>query len=303
MLRPIERTIDDGSAAHVDELRRATIATLTVRAPRRAAGDRGRDRRARRRVVAARVRARARRRAAAVAHERARAGAARPAEPRATRAVLAADRVLQRLSEHWLVRETIGLLAADVGPARRHLAQPLRDDRAGIVRSPGRCSSLRWPPIARTCSPATKAPLRIVVERKQLRRCIRWSPDGRRLATRFQRRRRTARARARDAAAARYAAAEALELGLVTVTPDDLDWDDELRLALEERAALSPDALDRPRGEPAIPGTRRRCGRRFSDGSRRGRTGSSSGRMPPVNEAPSNCLGAGSKPNFDEERV
>ena len=38
-------------------------------------------------------------------------------------------------------------------------------------------------------------------------------------------------------------AAEALELGLVTFAPDDLDWDDEVRLALEERAAFSPDAL------------------------------------------------------------
>ena len=38
-------------------------------------------------------------------------------------------------------------------------------------------------------------------------------------------------------------AAAADEIGLVTATPDDLDWDDELRLALEERAALSPDAL------------------------------------------------------------
>jgi benzoyl-CoA-dihydrodiol lyase len=31
--------------------------------------------------------------------------------------------------------------------------------------------------------------------------------------------------------------------GLVTFTPDDLDWDDEIRVALEERASLSPDAL------------------------------------------------------------
>ena len=36
---------------------------------------------------------------------------------------------------------------------------------------------------------------------------------------------------------------QAFELGLVTVTPDDLDWDDEVRIALEERASLSPDAL------------------------------------------------------------
>ena len=35
----------------------------------------------------------------------------------------------------------------------------------------------------------------------------------------------------------------ALELGLVTAAPDDLDWEDEIRLAIEERASLSPDAL------------------------------------------------------------
>jgi benzoyl-CoA-dihydrodiol lyase len=35
----------------------------------------------------------------------------------------------------------------------------------------------------------------------------------------------------------------AAEAGLVTFTPDDIDWEDEVRLALEERAAFSPDAL------------------------------------------------------------
>jgi benzoyl-CoA-dihydrodiol lyase len=33
------------------------------------------------------------------------------------------------------------------------------------------------------------------------------------------------------------------ELGLVTFTPDDIDWDDEVRLAVEERAGFSPDGL------------------------------------------------------------
>jgi len=44
-------------------------------------------------------------------------------------------------------------------------------------------------------------------------------------------------------AGAPLAAAEAAELGLVTFAPDDIDWDDEVRLALEERASFSPDAL------------------------------------------------------------
>ena len=37
--------------------------------------------------------------------------------------------------------------------------------------------------------------------------------------------------------------AKARDLGLVTATPDDIDWDDEVRIAIEERASLSPDAL------------------------------------------------------------
>jgi benzoyl-CoA-dihydrodiol lyase len=47
----------------------------------------------------------------------------------------------------------------------------------------------------------------------------------------------------RDHLGKRLSAAECAELGLLTVTLDELDWDDEVRLALEERAAFSPDAL------------------------------------------------------------
>jgi benzoyl-CoA-dihydrodiol lyase len=41
----------------------------------------------------------------------------------------------------------------------------------------------------------------------------------------------------------KLSAKEALEAGLVTAAPDDLDWEDELRQAIESRAAQSPDAL------------------------------------------------------------
>ena len=44
-------------------------------------------------------------------------------------------------------------------------------------------------------------------------------------------------------AATRLDAETALRLGLVTFAPDDIDWDDEVRIAVEERASLSPDAL------------------------------------------------------------
>jgi len=40
-----------------------------------------------------------------------------------------------------------------------------------------------------------------------------------------------------------FDAQEALETGLVSFSPDDIDWDDEVRVAIEARAAFSPDAL------------------------------------------------------------
>ena len=55
---------------------------------------------------------------------------------------------------------------------------------------------------------------------------------------------RTASTAATQAArASRCGAAEAEELGLVTFAPDDIDWADEVRIAIEERASFSPDAL------------------------------------------------------------
>ncbi len=47
----------------------------------------------------------------------------------------------------------------------------------------------------------------------------------------------------RNAIGASISPAEAEHLGLVTAAPDDLDWADEIRIALEERASMSPDAL------------------------------------------------------------
>ncbi len=50
-------------------------------------------------------------------------------------------------------------------------------------------------------------------------------------------------AKLRQETGRRIDGAEAVELGLVTDAPDDIDWDDEIRIMLEERASLSPDAL------------------------------------------------------------
>jgi benzoyl-CoA-dihydrodiol lyase len=50
-------------------------------------------------------------------------------------------------------------------------------------------------------------------------------------------------AKLRQKTGRRIEAAEAMDLGLVTDAPDDIDWEDEIRIMLEERASLSPDAL------------------------------------------------------------
>jgi len=50
-------------------------------------------------------------------------------------------------------------------------------------------------------------------------------------------------AEARDLAGILLDAAAAEDAGMITVASDELDWEDEIRLALEERASLSPDAL------------------------------------------------------------
>ena len=49
--------------------------------------------------------------------------------------------------------------------------------------------------------------------------------------------------RAREQVGRDLTAAEAESHRIVTLTPDDLDWEDEVRLAVEERAGFSPDAL------------------------------------------------------------
>jgi benzoyl-CoA-dihydrodiol lyase len=61
-------------------------------------------------------------------------------------------------------------------------------------------------------------------------------------------------ARARSLLGKDLSGADALDAGLVTVAPDDLDWDDEVRLLLEERASFSPDALTGMEANLRFPG-------------------------------------------------
>ena len=47
---------------------------------------------------------------------------------------------------------------------------------------------------------------------------------------------------------------EALTAGLITYAPDDIDWDEEIRLLIEERASFSPDALSGMEANLRFPG-------------------------------------------------
>jgi benzoyl-CoA-dihydrodiol lyase len=158
-------------------------------------------------------------------------------------AVLAVDAVLLAHRDHWLVRETIGLM-------RRTFSRLDVSSRSlfALVES-GSCFAGSLLELALACDriymlalpddPAA-APMMTVGEVNFA--CYPMATDQSRLARRF-----CDEAPALEAIRARLGDAldadAAMALGLVTSAPDDIDWADEIRIAIEERAAMSADAL------------------------------------------------------------
>ena len=154
--------------------------------------------------------------------------------------VLAVDATLAKLRDDWFVRETIGLL-------RRTLARLDVSSRTlvALVESG-------------SCFAGTLLELALAADRTYMQDLPERSPqialselnfgtyprvDGlSRLEARFYREAEPI-AKARTAIGRMLAAKEASALGLVTAALDDIDWDDEIRMVLEERASMSPDAL------------------------------------------------------------
>jgi len=158
-------------------------------------------------------------------------------------AVLAVDATLARLREHWLVRETVGLL-------RRALARLEVSSRTlvALVDS-GSCFAGTLLELALAADrtymldlpdDADNAP-RIALSEQNFGAYPRVDAASR-LDARFYRDA-EALAQLRAVIGSRLAAADAARLGLVTAALDDIDWDDEIRIVLEERASMSPDAL------------------------------------------------------------
>jgi len=185
-------------------------------------------------------------------------------------AVLASDAVLVANQSHWLVRETIGLLRRTLArldvssrslfaliesgscfagtllelalACDRSYMLILPDDEAatpkitvsdtnlGIEPTPGRSQGGESPlggGAAHSAAPGGFYPM--VTEQSRLQRRF-YSEAPALDAVRAQ------AGKALDADAA-------FALGLVTANPDDIDWTDEIRIAIEERVSMSPDAL------------------------------------------------------------
>ncbi len=158
-------------------------------------------------------------------------------------AVLAMDAVLLANQHHWLVRETIGLL-------RRTLSRlDLSSRSLFALIEPGSCFVGTYLELALACDRSyhlalpddeDKAPKITVAETNfGLYPMI---TDQSRLGRRFYDEQPALEA-VRAQIGQPLDADAAFAIGLVTANPDDIDWADEVRIAIEERVSMSPDAL------------------------------------------------------------
>jgi benzoyl-CoA-dihydrodiol lyase len=159
------------------------------------------------------------------------------------KAVLAVDAVLRQWRDHWFVRETIGLL-------RRTFARlDVTSRTLFALVEPGSCFAGTLLELALAADRCYMASLPDAREREPRVALTGMNFDSypmvngqSRLARRFYDESGPIDA-ARSAIGRSLSPAEAEQLGLVTAAPDDLDWTDEIRIAVEERASMSPDAL------------------------------------------------------------
>ncbi|HKO66438.1 MAG TPA: 2,3-epoxybenzoyl-CoA dihydrolase [Burkholderiaceae bacterium] len=152
-------------------------------------------------------------------------------------AVLAVDASLERHRSHWFVRETIGML-------RRTLARLDVSSRTLFALiEPGSCFAGTLFELALTADRSYMAAEGAVIMLSSMNFGAYPRVDhSTRTEARFYRESELIEG-ALSTIGRKVDASEALELGLITVAPDELDWADEIRIALEERASLSPDAL------------------------------------------------------------
>jgi benzoyl-CoA-dihydrodiol lyase len=155
--------------------------------------------------------------------------------------VLKSDELMQRHSDHWFVREVLGMLRRTLArldvSSRTLFALIERDscyvgtlfelalaaDRSYMLDAAGDHK------VAVGVSSLNFGPLPMVNDLPRLAQ--RFYMDPAQISS------------VRNELGRLLPPADALRLGLVTIAPDELDWDNEIRIAIEERASLSPDAL------------------------------------------------------------
>ncbi len=154
-------------------------------------------------------------------------------------AVLAVDRTLDRLSDHWLVKEILLKLRRTF----KRFDQTARSIFAFIESGSCFAGSLFELALAADRSYMLEGgdPPPLIGLGPLNRGAFPMGNGLSRLETRFLGE--PERVEAALTIGELIDAEEAAEHGLVTFTPDELDWDDEIRIAVEERAGFSPDAM------------------------------------------------------------
>ena len=157
--------------------------------------------------------------------------------------VLACDASMQANSSHWLVRETLGFMRrtfARIDVSSRSLFALIDEGScfagtlAELAFAADRSYMLTLPDAPQdapvlTLSEMNFGLLPMITGQSRLGR--RFYDDDVKLGE------------LKALTGQSFDADKAMALGLITANPDDIDWADEIRLALEERASMSPDAL------------------------------------------------------------
>ncbi len=158
-------------------------------------------------------------------------------------AVLACDAALAANQSHWLVRETTGLIRrtlARIDVSSRSLFALIDEGScftgtlAELAFAADRSYMLALPDTPESAPRLTLSAMNfglLPMVTGQSRLARRFYEDESQLAA--------VKAKTGEP----LDADAAMALGLITANPDDIDWADEIRLALEERASMSPDAL------------------------------------------------------------
>ena len=157
--------------------------------------------------------------------------------------VLACDASMQANSSHWLVRETLGFMRrtfARIDVSSRSLFALIDEGScfagtlAELAFAADRSYMLTLPDAPQdapvlTLSAMNFGLLPMITGQSRLGR--RFYDDDVKLGE------------LKALTGQSFDADKAMAMGLITANPDDIDWADEIRLALEERASMSPDAL------------------------------------------------------------